>query len=251
MKMNKAMGQMISQAVEVFARGFSYTRSFTHPFPAERMEKLWVIRDAPRQRGNYRREEWVAYALSAQEIDQTARRHTRGHFVVCAICAEGEDQRQLRADFKTLNYRLITTEPLMIHPLVDIPPFSSPATIERVMTAEWATPLAKAARAQQILPQHFVEDAPLRQYVALLDQQLVGWVRSIVVDNATWCSDMFVKPEFRRRGIARALLSRLLQDDHSHGASQAVLLASHTGAKLYPVVGYQQIGTLLLYAPKR
>jgi hypothetical protein len=43
----------------------------------------------------------------------------------------------------------------------------------------------------------------------------------------------------------------MLQDDAAYGARQAVLLASHTGAKLYPVVGYEQIGTLLLYAPEK
>jgi hypothetical protein len=30
-----------------------------------------------------------------------------------------------------------------------------------------------------------------------------------------------------------------------------VLLATHTGAKLYPVVGYEQIGMLLLFTPKK
>lgn len=43
----------------------------------------------------------------------------------------------------------------------------------------------------------------------------------------------------------------MLQDDHATGSTQAVLLASHTGAKLYPVVGYEQIGTLLLFTPRR
>lgn len=47
------------------------------------------------------------------------------------------------------------------------------------------------------------------------------------------------------------LLNQMLQDDAAYGARQAVLLASHTGAKLYPVVGYEQIGTLLLYAPEK
>lgn len=77
------------------------------------------------------------------------------------------------------------------------------------------------------------------------------WVRSIGVGDATWCSNIYVKPEFRRRGIARALLSQMLHDDRSAGAQQAVLLASHTGAKLYPVVGYEQIGTLLVYTPPK
>ncbi len=31
----------------------------------------------------------------------------------------------------------------------------------------------------------------------------------------------------------------------------AVVLASRTGAKLYPVLGYEQIGTLLLFTPNK
>jgi predicted acetyltransferase len=101
-----------------------------------------------------------------------------------------------------------------------------------------------------LLPEHLTPDAPLRQYVALVDDELVGWVASIVVDAGAWCSNMFVRPEFRRRGIARAMLCRMLADDRRSGAQQAVLLASHAGAKLYPVVGYEQIGELLLFTPK-
>jgi predicted acetyltransferase len=62
---------------------------------------------------------------------------------------------------------------------------------------------------------------------------------------------MYVKERFRRRGIARAMLSRMLRDDRAAGAIAAVLLSSHTGAMLYPVVGYEQIGTLLLFVPRR
>ena len=42
----------------------------------------------------------------------------------------------------------------------------------------------------------------------------------------------------------------MLQEDRAHGAKQAVLLASHAGAKLYPLLGYEQIATLLIFTPK-
>jgi len=62
---------------------------------------------------------------------------------------------------------------------------------------------------------------------------------------------MYVQAQFRRRGIARALMSEMLRDDRAGGAKLAVLTASHAGAKLYPIVGYKQIGTLMLYTPKK
>ncbi len=62
---------------------------------------------------------------------------------------------------------------------------------------------------------------------------------------------MVVRPAQRRRGIGRAMLCRALRDDRAHGASAAVLTASHTGAKLYASVGYEQVGTVLVLTPRR
>lgn len=210
-----------------------------------------MMRDAPRKRGNYRTEEWVAYGVAPSEIDRVARAQTRGRYTICAFCYKDESDEPLRAEFKELGYRLNATEPLMIHSLTQIPSFEAPAIIRRVTTQELADRVNKAARSRQILPEHLQNDAPLREYTALIDEEVVGWVSSIMAGNDTWCSNMYVKTEFRRRGIARAMLSQMLHDDRNAGAEQAVLLASHTGAKLYPVVGYEQIGTLLIYTPKR
>ena len=40
---------VLQHAIEVFARGFCFTRSFTHPYLAERLGKVWVVRDGPRK----------------------------------------------------------------------------------------------------------------------------------------------------------------------------------------------------------
>jgi hypothetical protein len=47
------------------------------------------------------------------------------------------------------------------------------------------------------------------------------------------------------------MLARMLRDDRSHGVKSSVLLSSHTGALLYPSVGYEQLGTLLIFAPTK
>ena len=233
-------------------KGFGFTRSFTHPYPAERVGPLWVMRDAPRKKAaDYRREEWVAVRVSPAEVDRLARKQTRGRFCVCAIQRSGEPDPPIRAAYKALGYRLSASEPVMVHSLKQIPRPKSPAVIQRVLTAESAAALAKAAGARQILPEHLSEHAALRSYVAVIEGEIVGWVRSIVCDAGNWCSNMFVLPKHRRRGIASALLAKMLQEDRAHGAKRAVLTASHAGAKLYVTLGYQQVGTLLLYTPKR
>jgi predicted acetyltransferase len=76
-------------------------------------------------------------------------------------------------------------------------------------------------------------------------------VRSVDSVGATWCADMHVNASHRRRGIGQALLCRMLRDDRARGSKCSVLTASHTGALLYPRVGYERIGMLLLFAPRR
>ena len=127
--------------------------------------------------------------------------------------------------------------------------------IERVTTQAMADRLAKAARTRQVLPEHFTKGSRLRQYVVLVDgrDEPVGWVRGIDAGSrATWCSNMFVHPDFRRRGIAlRGSSPACSATTAPAGAKTAVLLASHVGAKLYEAVEYERIGTLLLFTPVR
>ena len=245
--------------MEVFARGFSYVRSRTHPCEATPnavpgyagAPPLWVLRDAERRRGNYRTEEWVSCDLPPAVVHGAARAGTRGRYVICAIHPAGTSDQPLRAGFKALDYRLNTTEPLMAHSLRRIPRVPEPAVIERVLTPEMADRLHRAARSRQIRPEDLHPGARQRQYVALLDDTVAGWVGSIMVDGSTWCQNLFVAEQYRRRGIARAMLCRMLRDDRAHGATMAVLTSSHTGARLYPLVGYRQIGLLLAYTPRR
>jgi GNAT superfamily N-acetyltransferase len=241
----------MERAIETFVRGYCFTRSFTHPYVAGKAGPLWVLRDGPRKRGYARREEFVSYGVEPMRAHRLVAKHARGHYCICVLHDLDEDGLDLRDDFKDLGYRLGHSEFMMVHNLKRIPRVPAPLSIRRVDTEAMADRLAKVARSRQILPEHLGKDAPQRSYVALDGELPVGWVSSIVTGDTTWCANMYVKPEFRRRGIARSLMCRMLRDDRSGGASMAVLLASHAGAKLYPVVGYRQIGTLMVFTPKR
>lgn len=241
----------MERAIETFARGYCFTRAFTHPYTAARAGPLWILRDRPRKSGNPRREEFISYGVEPKQVHQVVRRHARGHYCICAIHDPGEEGDLLRDGFKSLGYRLGHTEFMMTHSLKRIPRAPAPLPVCRVDSVEMAHRLAKAARSRQILPEHLAKDAPLRCYVALEGDAPVGWVSSVVTGDTTWCANMFVKPKYRRRGIARSLMCRLLRDDRAAGAHMAVLLASHVGANLYMAVGYREIGTLMVFTPKR
>jgi GNAT superfamily N-acetyltransferase len=210
------------------------------------------MRDAPRPNPRYyRKEEWVAYGVDPRVADSVARRHTRGRFFVCAICGMDESQEKSRTEFKQLGYRLLTTEPLFVHRLKRIPQLRSRLKISRIRTQTMAEQFGKITRSRPIPSHNLAKDAPFRQYVALDGTEIVGWVRSVDAGDSTWCSNMFVVESHRRRGIGSAMLAKMLRDDRSRNMNSSVLLSSHTGALLYPGIGYEQIGILLMYVPKK
>lgn len=242
----------LATAIEVFVRGHAAVRSRTHPYEACRIGPVWVMRDAPR--GNprdYRKEEWIAHGIDAREVDALARRHARGRFFVCDLVAGAQAIEPTRDAYKALGYRLLATEGFFVHPLARIPRSRPPLPVERVQTSELAARLAKMTRTRPIPDRLLASDAPLRQYVALDGGDIIGRVRSVDAAGAAWCTDMYVSPSHRRRGIGRALLQRMLRDDRARGSRCSVLTASHTGALLYPQLGYERLATLLMLAPRR
>lgn len=242
----------IDQSIEAFVRGLTFTRSYTHPFLAEKIGGVWAMQDAERKRGDYRTEEYVAHRADPADVDAVARRRTRGKYVVDIMCAMDETDEPIRARFKELGYRMTWTEALMAHSLERIEPCEPPLPVVQVTTQEMADKLNRAARKRQILPAHLQADPPpMRQYMALDGDRPVGWAQSIAAGDVTWCSSVYVHPEYRRRGIARGLMRQILLDDRDAGSRANVLLASHAGAHLYAAVGYVQIGKLFMFMADR
>ncbi len=242
----------MTEAIETFVRGYCVGRSLTHPYLCERVGKLWALRDGPRRVArSYRKEEWVAYGVEPQEVDAAARQQSCGHYVISAMRRIDESDDAMRSEYKRLGYRLQCTEPFFVHRLNRISGKGSPARICRLRSAKLAVELGKATRSKPLSKEFFANDAPFRQYVALDGAQIVGWVRSVKALDARWCSHMEVLKSHRRQGIGTALLGKMLRDDRANGARQSVLLASHTGALLYPRVRYEQIGLLLMFVPKQ
>ncbi|MGX5847862.1 GNAT family N-acetyltransferase [Mesorhizobium sp. PL10] len=246
----------IEAAIEVFVHGYSSDKSRTFPYEASRVGPLWLMRDAERKNArDYRNEEWVVHDVAAEEADAIVRKHARSSFAVSVAIANGEPDQPVRTAYKALGYRLLRTEGFFVQPLRQIPDPPAAAlpevvSIERVQTVERAAQLAEIIRRRPIAADLLGDGAPLRQYVALDGGTIVGRVRSIDAVGATWCAAMYVEPSHRRRGIGQALMSKMLQDDRARGARCSMLLATHAGALLYPRMGYERIGTLLIFGPK-
>lgn len=245
----------LDRAIEVFVRGFACTRSRTYPYLAERVGGGWVLRDALRRDPiKYRREEWVGRGLAPADLVRLAEQHARGRYALCVVRADGEDPAPIRDAYRELGFRLGGAEPFLQHRLADLPDPDRSIEVERVDTPDQAERLL-AAGGPRLPKQAFADDGQFRQYQAVLDGEPVGWVASVEVPApdrpSSWCSQMFVVPTHRRRGIGRALLARMLRDDRDRGLRRSVLSASQAGAHLYPTVGYERLGELLNYTAIR
>ena len=241
----------MESAIEVFVHGYSTGKSSTFPYEASRVGPLWLMRDAVRKnpRG-YRSEEWVVHDVAPHDADAIVRQHARSSYAVSVMVADDEPDAAARTAYKALGYRLLRTEGFFVQRLQEIPNPPAVVSIERVQTAERAAQLGKITRRRPIADDLLGDGAPFRQYVAVDSNDIVGRVRSVDAMGATWCTNMYVEPSHRRRGIGQALMAKMLQDDRAHGSRCSMLLATHAGALLYPRMGYERIGTLLIFAPK-
>jgi predicted N-acetyltransferase YhbS len=246
----------IEQAIEVLVHGFCFGRSLTYPHAAQRVDQLWWLRDAERpDPADYRNEEWVAFRIPPRHAHQSARRLSRGRYVICAVLEPGEDEHSLCATYQNLGYRLLIQEPLFAHTLQKIPEAASAARIELVRTRQSADRFAQVSGLSPIRDESLSDDAPALQYIAWVHGEIVGWVRSVRVRlkdcDASWVANMHVREEYRGRGIGTAMLAQLMQVDQQRGIERSVLLASPQGAMFYPHLGYQKIGQAFIYTPQK
>jgi hypothetical protein len=173
-------------AIEVFVRGHSTVRSRSHPYDVDRIGPVWVMRDAPRKNArDYRKEEWVASGVKPAELSRIAKSHTRGHYFLCDLLAEGVSDSELRGGYKALGYRLLATEGFFVHDLACVPTRPGDVVIKRVRDAEMAARFGKVTRTRPISSELLTEAAPFRQFVALDGQEIVGRVRSVDASGAT------------------------------------------------------------------
>lgn len=242
-----------STALEVFLRGFSATRSFTRPYLISELgASVWMLADAPDEKKPARTPEVITYGLDSEQVIKTVRRSSLERHSLCVLLDNAGAVKATTTAYKQQGYRFLGREPLFVLDTTCRKEFET-YPIRRVTSLEDADNVAKAARSRQILPQHLVkEDASCRHYAAFEGETPVGWVRSIRTHHdCAWVSNLFVHPQHRRKGVGRSLMSAMLNDDLRYGVKWSVLLASATGAMLYPSLGYAERGLLLIFSPRR
>lgn len=237
----------IESAVEIFARGFSFTRSIAHPYELSRIGSIWHMKDAERLTGDYRREKFLIHNFDPKEavaainaLNPSKPTYTVIHPV--------EEFRQVRAAYNAEGLRARGSEGLFVHDLAHVPERTCSYPIRVVSTSEEADAVSEAAGGRQIKYEHLGADKPVRLYAAFDGDSPVGWVRSVYgTELGNWVSNLWVLKSYRRQGIGAALMTRMLQDDKRLGVRNSVLSASRAGSFLYPSLGYEKMGVIQVF----
>lgn len=199
------------------------------------------MHDPPRK--DPRKIQVVSTGLAPEETVARIQRLNLGWHFVCEASPPGVDASVLRKAYRSLGYRALTTEWFFEHDMHDIPVFESEPKVRRVSTEDhWTTVPDWIGKKRR----HYAEARLFGAWTATDD---IGWVESVPVGSDAWVADLYVHQDFRRRGYGRALMSFLLLSDKSSGVQRSVLLASSSGAQLYPHLGYRQTGVLQVFCP--
>lgn len=88
----------------------------------------------------------------------------------------------------------------------------------------------------------------MAHYTIVREGRLLARGRNLQLDaNHSYVSRVYTAETHRGQGLARALMLRLLADDRARGARWSVLTASRMGELLYARLGYQALGTILIF----
>jgi ribosomal protein S18 acetylase RimI-like enzyme len=121
------------------------------------------------------------------------------------------------------------------------------ATLARVAEADAAAFDVDAVLTRAFLPDQVLQDPTQHVFAAFADDDVVGAGEGGLADGVLGVFGIATVPAFRRRGVAAALTSRLIEDLAS-GADLAVLQSSRLGFGVYERLGFREMSTWEVWA---
>ncbi len=102
-----------------------------------------------------------------------------------------------------------------------------------------------------------MKDGTFVSYLALDGEKIVGTSGMSFVEKPPYfgcpsgriglLSSMYTDPEYRRMGIARQLLQRVIEEARNYGCGAVQITASDMGVKLYTAYGFVHNGNFMQY----
>ena len=103
-----------------------------------------------------------------------------------------------------------------------------------------------------------MEDGTFVSWIALDGDRIIGTSGMSFVEKPPYygcpsgriglLSSMYTIPEYRRKGIARELLSRVIEEARAYGCGTVQITASDMGVKLYAAYGFEHNGNFMQYS---
>ena len=102
-----------------------------------------------------------------------------------------------------------------------------------------------------------LKDGTFVSWLAVDGEKIVGTSGMSVVEKPPYfsctsgriglLSSMYTDPAYRRRGIARELLERVVEEARAYGCGSVQITASDMGVLLYSAFGFQKNGNFMQY----
>jgi GNAT superfamily N-acetyltransferase len=153
--------------------------------------------------------------------------------------------------YTAAGYRLAFIEYLMARSLSGLPPCDDHHPIRRVATADEAARVNAGDAEQEPWVRPGNLEAPnIHHYYVELDGATAARARSWQYDSTgSYVTHVFTHPNYRRHGLGRAVMLRILHDCAARGETEQVLVASEEGDRLYRSLEYERLATILVFEP--
>ena len=251
----------LESAINVFLHSFALNRSIARPAEVAQLGPFswrgdtWrchSVRDVARQLDARREEIVVSGNIPAGAIVAAVAEYgpVSGYMLDVYLPA-GDDTKPVIQALKALGYRFQRSEPLMVRSTRDVPEVSEGVRVMMVETQVEAERADRAAGTRQWFPWDQEErNRSINVYFVEEDAEYASWGRSIFCrPEGSYVAGMYTQEQYRRRGLATQVLRAMLAGDAQAGAEYSVLLATRAGEQLYLSVGYERVGTLLMFTP--
>ena len=161
-----------------------------------------------------------------------------------------DDQPDARTAYEQAGYICTVTEYLMVLNLANMPTDAPSHFVQVAMPDDVARLNANDVEKRPWVWPQSVTHPAMRHYYIWQDERVVARAFSWRCDaDTSYVSHVFTNPAYRRRGLGRAIMQRLLEDCAARGERWSVLVASEEGEALYRGLSYETLGRILIFEP--
>ena len=238
----------LREAVEVYfdarARMFSDVPEFR------------VFRAGP-LRGFHRHPHWpeqdAFYALGVEPAETVAAVRQYAPHPHHMITVFADSVEPYLAAYEELGYRSVggPAQPFMRRKLNDPRASSEDERDEGVRRVRTSEDMAFINSAGAVMEPSHLDGGAYRYYFVERDGRPVCTGRYVVTPfRAVYVAGLDTVPEYRRQGLATALMGRMHCDAAAEGAKMSVLCSSQAGLSLYRALGYEVLASMHSFIPQ-